>query len=171
MAWSRCSCFRLCALLCVSCDVAGAVYALWSFRWCGLLLLVASRSGSMAHASASSHFEHLRRRLGDDASDHQVRCLRRGVFCCILRVALQNYVSTFRDIAAADPEQKIQALDPAAVRFLMTSDRLVQEAVMLESHHEGHFGVQCLACSARLCVLVSVFSGTLRRCSRPTSFA
>ena len=130
---------------------------------------MASRSGSMAHASASLHFGHLRRRLGDGASDHQVRCLRRGVFCCILRVALQNYVSTFRDIAAADP--KIRALDPEVVHLLMTSDRLVQEAVMLESHHEGHFGVQCLACSARLCVLVSVFSGTLRRCSRPTSFA
>ena len=125
----------------------------------------------MAHASASSHYEHLRQQVGPLASDHQVRFLRRGVFCCILRVAVQNYVSTFRDIAAADDEQKIQPLDPPAVRFLMTSPRLVQEAVMLESDHEGHFGVECLACSARLCVLVSVFSGTLRRCSRPTLFA
>ena len=115
---------------------------------------VASRSGSMANASASSHYEHIRQRVGDGASDHQVRFLSRSVFCCFLQVALQNYVSTFRDIAAADSTGRIKPLDEIVVRRLMIAPRLVQEAVMLESQHAGHYGVECLGCSARPCVLL-----------------
>ena len=85
-----------------------------------------------------------------------IRCalLSPGVFCCVSRVALQNYVSTFRDIAASDPNQKVKPLDDLAIRRLMTSPRLVQEAVLLESQHAGHHGVECLGCSGCLCVLL-----------------
>ena len=118
------------------------------------IALSGSRSGSMANASASSHYEHIRQRVGDGASDHQVRFLSRSVFCCFLQVALQNYVSTFRDIAAADSTGRIKPLDDMVVRRLMIAPRLVQEAVMLESQHAGHYGVECLGCSARPCVLL-----------------
>jgi hypothetical protein len=118
------------------------------------IALSGSRSGSMANASASSHYEHIRQRVGDGASEHQVRFLSRSVFCCFLQVALQNYVSTFRDIAAADSTGSIKPLDEIVVRRLMIAPRLVQEAVMLESQHAGHYGVECLGCSARPCVLL-----------------
>ena len=83
-----------------------------------------------------------------------IRCalLSPGVFCCVSRVALQNYVSTFRDIAASDP--RVKPLDDQAIRRLMTAPRLVQEAVLLESEHAGHHGVECLGCSGCLCVLL-----------------
>ena len=76
------------------------------------------------------------------------------MFCCILRVALQNYVSTFRDIAASESKQKVKPLDDIVIRRLMTYLRLVQEAVLLESQHAGHHGVECLGCSGCLCVLL-----------------
>ena len=47
-----------------------------------------------------------------------IRCalLSPGVFCCVSRVALQNYVSTFRDIAASDLDQEVKPLDDLVTR-------------------------------------------------------
>ena len=106
----------------------------------------------MADASASAHFEHIRQRLGEGASAHQVRFVSRSVFGLFWQVALHDYVESFRDIAAVDRTGRIRPLDHIVVRELTTAPRVVQEAVMLQSKHAGHLGVECLVCSARPCV-------------------
>ena len=68
------------------------------------------------------------------------------------QVALYDYVLSLKDVAASDPSQK--ALDRPVLRRLMTSPRVVQEAVLLESKHVGRNGVECLVCAGRSVVLL-----------------
>ena len=140
-------------MLCGFCEMALArdcvcIYEVFAFWWTALALVLGS--GSMANASA--HFEHLRGLLGEDASPHQVRSQTRSVLGVLWQVALLDYVASLKDVAASDPSQK--ALDRPVVRRLMTSPRVVQQAVLLESKHVGRMGVECLVCSGRSGVLL-----------------
>ena len=87
-------------------------------------------------AMAAAHLEGVRARLGPSSSVLQARP---SVFfwVALLQEQLVEYVARLKDLAAASGEHR--TFDVRAVEKLMLdTPRIVQKAILQESHHCGH---------------------------------